>query len=58
MRDNNDPMLSQYKIDQRITTENHTMKTLDNQISKHNQEIYKQHKEHKIYEENGNNCEK
>ena len=51
MRDNNDPMLSQYRVDQNITTEKHTMKTPDNQIPKHSQEIYKYHREHKIHEE-------
>ena len=51
MRDNNDPMLSQYRVDQNITTVKHTMKTLDNQIPKHSQEIYKYHKEHKIHED-------
>ena len=29
---NNDPMLSQYRVDQYITTRKHTMKTSDNQI--------------------------
>ena len=51
MRDINDPMLSQYRVDQNITTEKHTMKAPDNQIPKHSQEIYKYHKEHKIHEE-------
>ena len=47
----NDPMLSQYRVDQYITTGKHTMKTLDNQIPKYGQEIYKYHREHKIHEE-------
>ena len=51
MRDNNDPMLSQYRVDQNITTVKHTMKTPENQIPKHSQEIYKYHREHKIHEE-------
>ena len=45
----NDPMLSQYRIDQYITK--HIMKTPDNQIPKYNQKIYKYHREHKIHEE-------
>ena len=49
--DINDPMLSQYRVDQYITTEKHTMKTPDNQIPKYSQEIYKYHREHKIHEE-------
>ena len=40
----NDPMLSQYRVDQYITTEKHTMKTPHNQITKYNQEIYKYHR--------------
>ena len=48
----NDPMLSQYRVDQYITTGKHTMKTPDNQIPKYSQEIYKYHREHKIHEEN------
>ena len=53
-----DPMLSQYRAKQYITTEKHTMKTPDNQIPKYSQDIYKYHREHKIHEEKGNNCEK
>ena len=49
--DINDPMLSQYRVDQYITTEKHTMKTPDNQIPKYSQEIYKYHRKHKIHEE-------
>ena len=51
MKDNNYPMLSQYRVDQRIISEKHTMRTLDNQISKHSQEIYKYNRKHKIHEE-------
>ena len=51
IRDNNDLMWSQYRVDQRIITKKHTMNTPDNQISKHSQEIYKYHREHKIHEE-------
>ena len=47
----NDPMLSQYRIDQYITTGKHIMKTPDNQIPKYNQKIYKYHRKHKIHEE-------
>ena len=47
----NDPMLSQYRVDQYITTRKHTMKTPDNQIPKYSQEIYKYYREHKIHEE-------
>ena len=58
MRDNNYPMLSQYRVDQRIISEKHTMRTPDNQISKHSQEINKYHRKHKIHEEKCNNYEK
>ena len=51
MRDNNYPMLSQYRVDQRIISEKRTMRTPDNQIAKHSQEIYKYHRKHKIHGE-------